>query len=115
MQAMMTPRWAASLAALQPALSSVGVIGGAVGLTLGAAIDPAPDRAVTYVQEQPVERNVIIKERIRVASALPDRVVAADCAVSFQSMNGALDASVPTLTCHDRTPSSPPASQCKDL
>jgi hypothetical protein len=51
------------------------VIGGAAGLTLGAAIDPPPDRVVTYVQEQPVEQNVIIKERIRVGSALPDRVV----------------------------------------
>jgi len=51
------------------------VIGGAVGLTLGAAIDPPPDRVVTYVQEQPVEQNVVIKERIRVGHVLPDRVM----------------------------------------
>ena len=51
------------------------VIGGAVGLTVGAAIDPPPERVVTYVQEQPVERNVIIKERIRVGHVLPERVV----------------------------------------
>jgi hypothetical protein len=51
------------------------VIGGAVGLTLGAAVDPPPDRVVTYVREQPVERNVVIKERIRVGHVLPERVV----------------------------------------
>jgi|SRR4051812_9846653 hypothetical protein len=51
------------------------VIGGAVGLTVGAAIDPPPDRVVTYVQDQPVERNVVIKERIRVGHVLPERVV----------------------------------------
>jgi len=51
------------------------VIGGAVGLTVGAAIDPPPDRVVTYVQEQPVERNVVVRERIRVGHVLPERVV----------------------------------------
>lgn len=51
------------------------VIGGAVGLTLGAAIDPPPDRVVTYVEDQPVEHNVIVKERIRVGHVLPQRVV----------------------------------------
>jgi hypothetical protein len=51
------------------------VIGGAVGLTVGAAIDPPPDRVVTYVEQQPVERNVIVKERIRVGHVLPERVM----------------------------------------
>lgn len=51
------------------------VVGGAVGLTVGAAIDPPPDRVVTYVEAQPVQRNIIVKERVRVGVALPERVV----------------------------------------
>jgi hypothetical protein len=50
------------------------VIGGAVGLTAGAALDPPPDRVVTYVQEQPVDGSVMVKERIRVGHVLPSRV-----------------------------------------
>lgn len=50
------------------------VIGGAVGLTAGAALDPPPDRVVTYVQEQPADSSVIVKERIRVGHALPAHI-----------------------------------------
>jgi hypothetical protein len=50
-------------------------IGGAVGLTMGAAIDPPPDRVVTYVEEQPVEQNIVVRERVRVGHVLPERVV----------------------------------------
>ena len=52
------------------------VIGGAVGLAAGAAIDPPPEKVVTYVREQPVQAApVVIQEPIAVGKPLPTTVV----------------------------------------
>lgn len=52
------------------------VIGGAVGLTAGAAIDPPPDRVVTYVREQPMpQETVVIRQPIVVGKRLPQDVI----------------------------------------
>ncbi|MDQ0323569.1 hypothetical protein QO002_005775 [Pararhizobium capsulatum DSM 1112] len=50
-------------------------IGGAVGLVAGAAIDPPPERIVTYVQQQPVQNSVVVKQPIVVGKPVPQEVV----------------------------------------
>ncbi|WP_276121868.1 DUF1236 domain-containing protein [Pararhizobium qamdonense] len=50
-------------------------IGGAVGLVAGAAIDPPPERVVTYVQQQPVQNSVVVKQPIVIGKPVPQEVV----------------------------------------
>jgi len=50
-------------------------IGGAVGLVAGAAIDPPPERVVTYVQQQPLQNSVVVKQRLVVGKPVPQEVV----------------------------------------
>ncbi|KQS85445.1 MULTISPECIES: DUF1236 domain-containing protein [unclassified Rhizobium] len=50
-------------------------VGGAVGLIAGAAIDPPPERVVTYVQQQPVQNSIVVKQPIVVGKPVPQEVV----------------------------------------
>lgn len=50
-------------------------VGGVVGLAAGAALDPPPQRVVTYVEEQPVQQSVVIKEPVVVGKPIPRDVV----------------------------------------
>jgi len=51
-------------------------VGGVVGAAAGTAIDPPPERVVTYVREQPVPAQPIVVEReVVVGQPLPQTVV----------------------------------------
>jgi hypothetical protein len=51
-------------------------VGGVTGAIVGTAIDPPPQRVVTYVQEQPIPSGpVVIREKIVVGQPLPETVV----------------------------------------
>lgn len=50
-------------------------VGGVAGAIVGTAIDPPPQKVVTYVQEQPMPAEpVIIKEKVVVGQPLPQTV-----------------------------------------
>ncbi|TXI05211.1 MAG: DUF1236 domain-containing protein [Rhizobium sp.] len=51
-------------------------VGGVAGAIVGTAIDPPPQKVVTYVREQPVtEEGTVVRERVVVGRSLPDTVV----------------------------------------
>ena len=51
-------------------------VGGVAGAIVGSAIDPPPQRVVTYVEQQPMPtERVVVKERIVVGQAVPETVV----------------------------------------
>jgi hypothetical protein len=50
-------------------------VGGVVGLAAGAALDPPPQRVVTYVEQQPLQQSVVIKEPVVVGKPIPRDVV----------------------------------------
>ncbi len=50
-------------------------VGGTVGLIAGAAIDPPPQKVVTYVQQQPAPQSVVIQQPIVVGKPIPQDVV----------------------------------------
>ena len=50
-------------------------VGAVVGAVAGGAIDPPPREVVTYVQEQPVQRSVVVEQQISVGRAIPETVV----------------------------------------
>lgn len=51
-------------------------VGGIVGAAAGTAIDPPPERVVTYVREQPLPTQPIVVERqVVVGEPLPQTVV----------------------------------------
>jgi hypothetical protein len=50
-------------------------VGAVVGAVAGAAIDPPPQRVVTYVQEQPVSKSVMIQQQVVVGQPLAREVV----------------------------------------
>ncbi|MBO3761956.1 DUF1236 domain-containing protein [Ciceribacter sp. L1K23] len=51
-------------------------VGGIVGAAAGTAIDPPPERVVTYVQQAPMPaETVVIQERVAVGQPLPQTVV----------------------------------------
>jgi len=54
-----------------------GAAGGAVtGAIVGTAIDPPPQKVVTYVEEQPMpSRETVVQDRIVVGRPLPETVV----------------------------------------
>ena len=51
-------------------------VGGVVGAVAGTAIDPPPERVVSYVREAPAPTDtVVVQEKIVVGEALPQTVV----------------------------------------
>jgi len=51
-------------------------VGGVAGAIVGTAIDPPPQKVVTYVREQPLpEEGAVVRERVVVGRSLPDTVV----------------------------------------
>ncbi|MGK9055191.1 DUF1236 domain-containing protein [Neorhizobium sp. CSC1952] len=50
-------------------------VGGIVGAAAGTAIDPPPERVVTYVREQPIQQSVVVRERVVVGQPIPQQVV----------------------------------------
>lgn len=51
-------------------------VGGVVGAIAGTAIDPPPERVVTYVRQAPVPtERVVVQERVVVGEPLPQTVV----------------------------------------
>jgi hypothetical protein len=51
-------------------------VGGVVGAVAGTAIDPPPQKVVTYVQEQPMPSSpVVVQEKVVVGKAVPETVV----------------------------------------
>ena len=55
-----------------PVGAGVGAVAGAVA---GAALEPPPERVVTYVQQQPVQQSVVVQQPIVVGKPLPRDVV----------------------------------------
>ena len=50
-------------------------VGGIVGAAAGTAIDPPPERVVTYVRQAPVQQSVVVRERVVVGQPIPQQVV----------------------------------------
>ncbi|KAA0689469.1 DUF1236 domain-containing protein [Neorhizobium sp. P12A] len=51
-------------------------VGGVAGAIVGTAIDPPPQKVVTYVEQQPIpDDEVVVKEKVVVGEPLPERVV----------------------------------------
>lgn len=51
-------------------------VGGVVGAIAGTAIDPPPQKVVTYVQQQPVPaQTVVIERQVVVGEPIPQEVV----------------------------------------
>lgn len=51
-------------------------VGGVAGAIVGTAIDPPPQKVVTYVREAPMPtERVVVQERVVVGEALPSTVV----------------------------------------
>ncbi|NLS20062.1 DUF1236 domain-containing protein [Rhizobium sp. P40RR-XXII] len=51
-------------------------VGGVAGAVIGTAIDPPPQKVVTYVQEAPAPtKRVVVKEKVVVGQPLPETVV----------------------------------------
>lgn len=51
-------------------------VGGVTGAIVGAAIDPPPQKVVTYVQEQPAPTDeVVVQEHVVVGEPLPQTVM----------------------------------------
>ncbi len=51
-------------------------VGGVAGAVVGTAIDPPPQKVVTYVREAPApSAKVVVKEKVVVGQALPETVV----------------------------------------
>ena len=50
-------------------------VGGVAGAIVGTAVNPPPERVVTYVRQQPVQQSVIVEERVVVGQPIPQQVV----------------------------------------
>lgn len=51
-------------------------VGGVAGAIVGTAIDPPPEKVVTYVREAPApSTRVVVKERVVIGQPLPETVV----------------------------------------
>ncbi|MDR6668013.1 DUF1236 domain-containing protein [Rhizobium sp. 1399] len=51
-------------------------VGGVAGAIVGTAIDPPPEKVVTYVREAPApSTRVVVKEKVVVGQPLPETVV----------------------------------------
>ncbi|MDQ0318329.1 hypothetical protein QO002_000467 [Pararhizobium capsulatum DSM 1112] len=52
-------------------------VGGVVGAIAGTAVDPPPQRVVTYVQQQPVAQSVVVQQPVAIGKPIPSDVVLA--------------------------------------
>jgi hypothetical protein len=50
-------------------------VGAVVGAVAGAALDPPPEKVVTYVQQQPASQSVVVKQQVVVGQPLAREVV----------------------------------------
>lgn len=50
-------------------------VGGVAGAIVGTAIDPPPAEVVTYVQQAPAPKRVVVQEKVAVGVTLPETVV----------------------------------------
>lgn len=51
-------------------------VGGVVGAVAGTAIDPPPQKVITYVEQQPAPSNpVVIREKLVVGKPVPETIV----------------------------------------
>ncbi|WP_372353087.1 DUF1236 domain-containing protein [Pararhizobium sp. BT-229] len=50
-------------------------VGAVVGAVAGAALEPPPEKVITYVQQQPVQQSVVVQQPIVVGKPLPREVV----------------------------------------
>jgi hypothetical protein len=50
-------------------------VGAIVGAVAGAALEPPPEKVITYVQQQPVSQSVVVQQPIVVGKPLPREVV----------------------------------------
>ncbi|WP_349435681.1 DUF1236 domain-containing protein [Pararhizobium sp. A13] len=50
-------------------------VGGVVGLAAGAALDPPPQKVVTYVEQQPLQQSVVTEQPMVVGKPIPRDVV----------------------------------------
>lgn len=50
-------------------------VGGVVGLAAGAALDPPPQKVVTYVEQQPLQQSVVIEQPLVVGKPIPRDLV----------------------------------------
>jgi hypothetical protein len=49
-------------------------VGAVVGAVAGAALEPPPEKVITYVQQQPASQSVIVQGPVVVGTALPREV-----------------------------------------
>lgn len=50
-------------------------VGAVVGAVAGAALEPPPEKVITYVQQQPASQSVVVQQPIVVGKPLPREVV----------------------------------------
>jgi Protein of unknown function (DUF1236) len=50
-------------------------VGGAVGLVAGAALDPPPQKVITYVEQQPLQQSVVVQQPLVVGKPIPRDVM----------------------------------------
>ncbi len=50
-------------------------VGGVAGAIVGTALDPPPDRVVTYVEQQPMSSSVVVEQPVVVGKAISHEVV----------------------------------------
>ena len=55
-----------------PVGAGVGAVAGAVA---GAALEPPPERVITYVQQQPAPQSIVVQQPIVIGKPLPREVV----------------------------------------
>ncbi|PWE55400.1 hypothetical protein DEM27_15175 [Metarhizobium album] len=50
-------------------------VGGVAGAVIGSAIDPPPERVVTYVEKQPAQQSIVVEQPVVVGHVIPQDVV----------------------------------------
>lgn len=50
-------------------------VGAVVGAVAGAAVEPPPEKVVTYVQQQPAPQPIVVQEQVVVGKPIPSTVV----------------------------------------
>ncbi|WP_426124523.1 DUF1236 domain-containing protein [Pararhizobium sp. PWRC1-1] len=50
-------------------------VGAIVGAVAGAALEPPPERVITYVQQQPVQQSIVVQQPVVVGKPLSREIV----------------------------------------